>query len=460
MASILFAGAAGEVTGSRHLIGIKGGRLLLDCGMFQGHRKEAERKNRSFLFDPKSVDAVILSHAHLDHCGMLPRLLREGFEGRIWCTAATAELAMLILLDSAKIQAQDAAFYNKRHPDAPIEALYHDLDVERCRSRFACVDYGAPFEPLPGVRAHLHEAGHILGSAQVSLGFEEGGRGRSLLFSGDLGRKGMPLLKDPFQPSRPPDALLLESTYGGKLHASAFQGREELGRAVREAAKRGGKVIIPAFAVGRAQELIYDLAMLRAGRAIPEMTAYVDSPMASKATRFFDKHRAILDAEFQADALKLNPFDQPWIRHTQDVEESKAINAVQGPCVIISASGMCESGRILHHLRNHLPDPRNMLLIVGFQAQGTLGRRLVEGRKEVLVYGLPVAVEAEVRVLNEYSAHADSGDLQDFVKGLGRPGKLYLIHGEAAAAQALAAELKAGQGLEARLPALGELAEF
>ncbi|MES2202253.1 MAG: MBL fold metallo-hydrolase [candidate division FCPU426 bacterium] len=456
MASILFAGAAGEVTGSRHLLEVAGKRLLLDCGLFQGHRQDADRKNRSFLFDPAAVDAVILSHAHLDHCGDLPRLVKQGFKGKIYCSAATADLAMLILEDSARIQQQDASFFNRRHPEAPIEPLYHDIDVAQCRNRFVVVDYGIKFAPVPGVDAWLHEAGHILGSAQVSLKWEGG----SLLFSGDLGRHGAPLLKDPWHPSEAPDTLILESTYGDRRHTAIGLSQEHLGNAVNEAVARGGKVIIPAFAVGRAQELIYELEQLRVAKKIPAIPVFVDSPMASRATRLFDQHQEILDREFQQAARVQDPFRVPWIQHTESVEASKAINAYEGSCVIISASGMCESGRILHHLMNNLQEKRNMVLIVGFQAEGTLGRRLVDGQKRVLVYGAPVEVNAEIRVMNEYSAHADCDELLEFVRQMGKPGKIYLVHGEARAASALKEKLAQSLGLQALVPALGAVAEL
>lgn len=458
MASIFFAGAAGEVTGSRHLVEINGKHLLLDCGMFQGHRQDADAKNRKFIFGPAQVDALILSHAHLDHCGAIPRLVKLGFKGKIYCTAATADLAQLIMEDSARIQEQDAIFFAKRNPGQKIEPLYSSQDVAACRGHFVNVPLGLPFEPLPDVKAWLHEAGHILGSAQVSLHWDEAGKNRSLLFSGDLGRKNMPLLRDPFQPQGQFDVLLLESTYGDRLHADVSHSKEHLGELVRVVAARGGKVIIPSFAVGRAQELIYELAQLRDANKIPALTIFVDSPMASRATRLFEKYREILDSDFEVVSKKYDPFDISFIKHTESVEESKTINAFKGPCVIISASGMAESGRILHHLRNNLGDSRNLVLMVGYQAQGTLGRRLLDGQKQVLIYGQPVAVAAEIKSMNEYSAHADWQELTDYVKNQERPGQVFLVHGETVAAKALATHLSEAINISAKIPQLGEKA--
>lgn len=459
MSSLLFAGAAGEVTGSRHLLSVFGKKILLDCGMFQGHRQDADKKNRRFLFEPASVDALILSHAHLDHCGAIPRLIRDGFRGRIFCTAATADLAMLILEDSARIQQQDFLFYNKKNPGKAMEPLYSEEDVERCRDRFSIQPYGLAFEPIPGVKAWLHEAGHILGSAQVSLQWAEGGQPRRLLFSGDLGREGMPLIRDPWSPAQPGGILLMESTYGNREHSNLEGAEQRLADLVNATAARGGKVIIPAFAVGRAQELIYELALLRQSGKTKPLKVFVDSPMASRATRIFEGHRGILDADFHEAARGFDPFVQDWIRHTESVEESKSLNGFMGPCIIISASGMCESGRILHHLRNHLDDPRTQVLIVGYQAEGTLGRRLVEKQPEVLIYGLPVKVRAQVKSLNEYSAHADKNDLLKLATQA-RPERCFLVHGESQAQADFARTLREKLGLSAETPFLGDEVEL
>lgn len=459
MAELLFGGAAGEVTGSRHLLKIGEQRLLLDCGLFQGHRKEADAKNRLFVFDPKLVDAVVLSHAHMDHGGALPRLVAQGFKGLIFCTPATAELLMLLLQDSAHIQEQDAIFFNKKNPFRPVKPLYTAADAEAVRPRLRPVPYGLAFEPLPGIKAYFHEAGHILGSAMVSLRWQEAGKDKSLLFSGDLGRTGMPLLKDPFHPSADTQTLIVESTYGDRDHSVGEGAEAQLGQAISEAFARGGKVLIPSFAVGRTQELIWHLAALKDHGTLPmSLKVYIDSPLATKVTQVFSMHREVMDQEFQQAAKRYDPFESDWLRYVESVEESKALNERMGPCVIIAGSGMAESGRILHHLRNGLGDPANLVLIVGYQAEGTLGRRLLEGQREVLIYGMPVQRRCPVRALNAFSAHAGRTELLAWLLALPRPQQVFLVHGEPRAAQALSYELQARSGWKPVLPRLRDRA--
>lgn len=451
--SILFAGAAGEVTGSRHLLRLPMGAVLLDCGIFQGRREEARRKTERFLFEPARVGAVVLSHAHIDHCGALPLLVKQGFKGRIVCSPATAELARLLLLDSAHIQEMDARFWAKRHGRRGFEPLYTEAEAQACVDRFDPVPYALAHEALPGLRVHLYEAGHILGSAQVSLRWMEDGRERGLHYTGDLGGPGTPLLKDAFTPRRASDVLLLESTYGDR-ERSAGSAAEELATALRPVLARGGKALIPAFAVGRTQELVYTLAGLFQEGRLPQVPVFVDSPLAARATRLFQGHRELMDAEFHVGWRGRDPFSQPWLSYPEDKRASQALNRLQGPAVILSASGMCEAGRVLHHLAHLLPDPANAVLFVGFQAQGTLGRRLKEGSPQARVFGEDVPVRAQVLALEGFSAHADRKALLELAGRLPRPGKAWLVHGELGAASALATALR-GRGWDAEVPLHG-----
>jgi metallo-beta-lactamase family protein len=456
MSSLLFAGAAGEVTGSRHLLTLPSGKLLLDCGMFQGRREESAAKSAKFLFQPSQVGAVILSHAHIDHCGSLPLLVKQGFKGPIYCTPATAELAKLLLLDSAHIQDQDAYFWNKRHPGAPIKPAYDEHDVAAAARLLRPQPMTLAFEPLPGVQAHFHEAGHILGSAQVSLRWNENGQERDFYFTGDLGQMGTPLLKDPFQPRLTPQILLLESTYGDREHGDGSPILSSLQEAVAPVLKRGGKVLIPSFAVGRTQELIYELAELIKEGRLPTMTIYVDSPLAEATTKLFRQHRELMDADFHAVWRTQDPFAQGFVHFTGSKEESQAINDHEGPCIILAASGMCEAGRVLHHLEQLLPDPKNLVLFVGFQAQGTLGRRLKDGAKLAKLYGQEVAVLAQVQALDGFSAHAGRTELLNFVRALPTPpAAIHLVHGETSASSALAATLRQ-EGYTVEVATLGK----
>ena len=456
MSSILFAGAAGEVTGSRHLLSLPMGKLLLDCGMFQGRREESDAKTRKFLFQPSAVNAVILSHGHIDHCGALPLLVKQGFKGTVYCTAATVELAKLLLMDSARIQDQDAYFWNKRHPGQRIEPMYDEQDVDASLRLLKAVPMGQAFEPLPGLKAQLFEAGHILGSVQVSLEWREGGAAKDLHFSGDLGPHGTPLLADPFQPTRAPQTLLLESTYGDREHGEGQPLLDALQNAIGPVLARGGKVVIPSFAVGRTQELIYELAELIQAKRLPLVTVFVDSPLAEATTQLFRQHRELMDADFKKTWGPLDPFGQAFVHYTSTKEESQAINAHPGACVILSASGMCESGRILHHLANLAPDPKNLILFVGFQAQNTLGRKLRDGAKIARIFGEDVPVAAQVAALEGFSAHAARTELLQFVNALpGKPGHIYLVHGEQSAASALGSTLRQ-QGFTVDVPALGK----
>jgi len=456
MAEILFAGAASEVTGSRHLVQIHGKRILLDCGLCQGHRKDAEAKNRNFIFEPAKVDAVILSHAHLDHAGNLPHLVKAGFTGTIWATPATCDLTQVMLEDSGHIQEKDALFFNKKNPHQPITPLYTVDDAVQCQKHFRAMPYEQSFEPVPGVTALLHEAGHILGSAQVTLLWEEDGEPKSLRFTGDLGRRHMPLLNEPFHGGRT-NTLITECTYGSRRHEGEGDGSEALLKVLEEAVRLKGKVIIPAFAVGRTQELLYHIEQLHQAGTLPKLPIWVDSPLAKRATEVFERHKGDLDASFKLLDSHGDPFNEPMVRFTASVEESMQLNDMPGPLCIISASGMCEAGRVLHHLRNNLNDKRNQVVIVGYQAEGTLGRRLMDGQKRVKVFGIDHDVSAKVVVLHAYSAHADKDDLLEYIQALA-PSKprVILVHGEPDSAEAFGAEIHSQFHLAVDIPKLGD----
>jgi len=457
---IEFAGAAREVTGSCHIVRANGKTVLLDCGMFQGRRKEADEKNRRLPLPVDEIDAVVLSHAHIDHSGRLPFLVAEGYEKRIWATAATRDLCAYMLADSAHIQEKDAEFL-VRHGKDPVPPLYTMRDAVRVQELMLGVPYGQTFDVVPGVRATYVDAGHILGSASVLLDVTEGAETKRLVFSGDVGRSGLAIIRDP-QPPAGAHAVIMESTYGNRDHESVAGARETLGRVVRETAARGGRVLVPSFAVGRAQELIYDLHQLARDHAIPEIPIVVDSPLAIDATTVFEMHPEVFDRGEALVRAAPRLFRFPLLRYTHTVEESKALAAQHGPMVIIAASGMVESGRILHHLAHGAADPRNTVLIVGFQAEHTLGRRIVERRETLKIFGEMVPLRARVEVLNGYSAHADRTELRawlDAVKAQSPAlGTVFLVHGEPPAQDALQGALDAA-GYAVRVPAPGERAD-
>ncbi|HUS68071.1 MAG TPA: MBL fold metallo-hydrolase [Kofleriaceae bacterium] len=458
---IRFCGAAREVTGSRHLLTVGGRRVLLDCGLYQGRRAEAWTRNTSFGFDPASLDAVVLSHAHIDHSGALPMLARAGFRGRVHATLATADLLEVMLRDSASIQERDAEDVTRRRGrrgEAPVEPLYRIADAETILAQVVAHAYHTPIEVVPGVRATFYDAGHILGSAVVALELAEEGRSRTLVFSGDLGRRNLPVLRDPETPPHA-DVLLIESTYGARLHKPVELIDEKLADVVARVTARGGKLIVPAFSVGRTQELCFSLArLLRAGR-IPKVAIHVDSPLAVNVSEVFARHPECYDAEV-AEVLRTtgDPFGFDLLHYIQTRDESIALNRAPGPFIVISASGMCEAGRVLHHLKNSIEDPKNAVLIVGYQAEHTLGRRLVEGAPEVRIFGEPHPRRAEVIVMNEFSAHADRDELLTWVRGFRRtPSQAFVVHGEEAQALPFAASLTAEGGIaEATVPRLNE----
>lgn len=446
---IRFTGAAREVTGSAHLVHVLGRTILLDCGLFQGRRREVAAKNRKLPYAPERLDAVVLSHAHIDHAGRLPYLVKEGYRGTIHTTMATRDLCEVMLADSAHIQEKDADFL-ARHRREHIEPLYALRDVSRTMTQMAGHRYHQRFEVVPGVHATYTDAGHILGSASVVLEWEEDGARRRLGFSGDIGRAGLPIIRDP-EPLETLDWVIMESTYGDRDHASVEGARADLGRIVRETAARGGRVMIPAFAVGRTQEILYDLHALAHAGEIPRIPIVIDSPLAHEATtvfrentRDFDRSEAMVRRhDGGGDSL----FDFDLLQFTPDVDDSKAMMRKAGPMVIIAASGMAESGRILHHLAYGAGDPRNTVLVVGFMAEHTLGRRIVERQPTLKVFGEEVPLRAQVEILNGYSAHADRTELQhwlDAVRSTSPALKdVFLVHGEAKAQDALAAQLRA-----------------
>lgn len=465
---IEFSGAAGEVTGSCHILRVGSGAhartVLLDCGMFQGKRSESRAKNQRLPLPVAEIDAIVLSHAHIDHAGRLPYLVAQGYRGTIWCTAATRDLCAIMLADSAHIQEKDADFL-ARHREETIEPLYRVEDATRTQEQMIGMPYHKWFDVTDGVRAMFTEAGHILGSASVTLEVREGDTFKRLVFSGDIGRSGLPIIRDPEPPPHGADVVICESTYGNRDHASVEGAREQLAAVVRDTAARGGRVLIPAFAVGRTQEVLYDLHELRRAGAIPEIPIFIDSPLATDATSVFAMHPEVFD---QSEALVRRTtalFDFPLVQFTRDVTASKALNTRHGPMIVIAASGMAESGRILHHLRNGASDPRNTILIVGFQAEHTLGRRIVERRPVLKIFGEEVPLAAQVAVLNGYSAHGDRTELHHWLQALRQNGtsegrghpRVYLVHGEPPAQDAFATLLRA-DGFQVDIPQPGDRA--
>lgn len=453
---IEFFGAAREVTGSCHVLRVGGKTILLDCGMFQGRRSETRESNRRLPVPVGAVDAVILSHAHIDHSGRLPFLVKGGYAGPIYCTPATRDLCAIMLADSANIQQRDAEFLAKRQREY-VEPLYDGADVAATMRRMRPMPFEEPFDVVEGVRATFVEAGHILGSASVVLECSEGGRIRRLVFSGDVGRAGLPIIRDPVPPAGA-DVVIMESTYGNRDHEPPEGTRKLLGDVVRETAARGGRVLIPAFAVGRTQEIVYDLHALARAQEIPPLPIYIDSPLATDATTVFAMHPDAYDAGEDLVATTRDLFHFELVSYTRDVQQSKALNAITAPIIIIAASGMAETGRILHHLAHGASDPRNTILIVGFMAEHTLGRRIVERRAEIKVFGEMIPLRARVEILNGYSAHADRTELRSWirrVRGEGPAPVTYLVHGEAEAQDALIEQLRT-DGIRATAPRPGD----
>ncbi len=444
---IHFHGAAQTVTGSMHLLQINGKKLLLECGLYQGPRRETYERNRSFPFDPKTIDAVILSHAHIDHSGNLPHLIKHGYEGFIYATPASSHLSDVMLRDSGHIQEADAEFVNKhrtKRGEAPIEPLYTQQDAERVKQHFQDVPYGQLFSPVEGVTARFVDAGHILGSAAVDLRLEEKGRKVHLWFSGDIGRRNLPILRDPVLPESA-DYLLMECTYGDKPHRDPQAAFEEFREVVRRTVARGGKVIVPSFAVGRTQELVYNLNKMMEDGDVPRVPVYVDSPLAVHATEVFQQFPDCYDKEtLELERVEHHPalkFD--GLTYIHSVDESKALNERKEPMIIISASGMAETGRILHHLKNNIENPKNTILIVSWQAPNTLGRRLAEREEHVKIFGELYHRKAEVETIGGLSAHAGQVLLEEYALRVKTSAKkVFLVHGEPKPAQALTERLE------------------
>ena len=442
---IEFVGAAREVTGSCHILRVAGKTVLLDCGLFQGKRGESQAKNLRLPIAIEQIDAIVLSHAHIDHAGRLPFLVRHGYQGTIWCTPATRDLCAVMLADSAHIQEKDAEFLAKRGKQ-PIEPLYSLRHSTRTIELMSSVPYHRPFDVTAGIRVSFVDAGHILGSASVTVDCTESGRTQRLVFSGDVGRSGLPIIRDPEPPSGA-DVVVMESTYGNRTHESTEGARARLAAVIRETAAQGGRVLIPAFAVGRTQELVYDLHILAGTGAIPSIPIYIDSPLAIDTTSVFEMHPDLFDHGEDLVRTVHDLFRFELVHYTRDVEESKALAKMHGPMVIIAASGMEESGRILHHLAQGASDPRNTVLIVGFQAEHTLGRRIVERRPMLTIFGDEVPLRAHVEVINGYSAHADRVELASWIDRVREQSKglasVWLVHGEPPAQEELATSLRA-----------------
>lgn len=433
-----FWGAAQVVTGSMHLLTVNNQKILLDAGLYQGRRKIAFERNRQLPFDPGEIDALIVSHAHIDHTGNIPSLVKNGFRGTIWTTRATQDLMSYMLRDSAHIQQYDVRYINKkrrRQGKVPFEPLYTDEDVDTTLSLIQNVNYHTPFTPLPGITARFGDAGHMLGSANITLDIDDHGTQKRLAFSGDVGRKHLPILRDPEFVSDA-DFIIMESTYGNRLHAPIENTAEQLKNQINKTFNQGGKIIIPSFAVGRTQELVYALHKLHDAHDIPWLDIFVDSPLAVNVTKVFRDHPEVYDEDIKL-FMKNNNIQDAFgfedLSYVRDVEDSKKLNFLKQPAIIISASGMCEAGRILHHLKNNIEDPRNCVLFVGYQAEHTLGRKILEGQSPVPILGERYEIKAEICRLDGYSGHADKKDL---LAWLGKaqetktPQKVFLVHGE------------------------------
>jgi metallo-beta-lactamase family protein len=441
-----FLGATRTTTGSMYLLEVNGRRLLLECGLFQGHRDESIRRNCCFPFDPRQIDAVVLSHAHIDHAGNLPNLVKQGYAGPIHCTPATRDLCGIMLVDSAHIQTDDAAFVSKkraRQKLPPVEPLYAIADAEKAVRQFVDAGYGRPFEPVDGVTVTFHDAGHILGAAQVVLDVREGGRKFRWLFSGDIGRGGDEILRDP-EPVENVDYLQIESTYGGREHAVRQDADAIVGRLVSAALQKKGKVIIPSFSVGRTQQIVYVLHQLTLSGCLPRVPIFVDSPLSVNATEVYRKHTECFNdriARFLRE--NANPFGMENLTYIREADASKKLNDLQEPVIIISASGMCEAGRIRHHLKNNLGDAKNLVLFIGYCAEHTLGAQILAGQSPVNIFGEPHPVRAQIASLDTYSGHADRNELKRYVEKItGDLKKICCIHGEASQCLAHAETLR------------------
>lgn len=461
---IRFCGAAGTTTGSQHLLEINGHKILLDCGLFQGRRLDAYERNKTFLYRPEELNAVVLSHAHIDHSGNLPNLVKQGFNGNIYATSATRDLCQLMLADSAKIQADDAAYLNRKREKKglpPIEPLYTQQESEYALRHFVTLDYHRTLPIAPGVTLQFFDAGHILGSAQVVLDIEENGARQRLLFSGDVGRGHNEILRDP-DPVDGVDIMLMESTYGGRMHEPEGIQDEKLAGIIRKSLAERGKILIPAFAVERTQNLIYTLHKMIDAGAIPALPIYVDSPLAVNATDVFRLHPECFNDEIYHFLFeRRNPFGFDSLTMVRDVQQSIGLNSLHEPSIIISASGMCEAGRILHHLSNNISNPTTTVLFVGYCAQDTLGWKLRNGAKKVNILGESYEVKARIDSIDSFSGHADHGELLSYFQKTGGAKKaVCLVHGEPECSQALADALRPIHSGKVEIAKFGEVADL
>jgi metallo-beta-lactamase family protein len=459
--NLTFMGAARGVTGSRYLLETGNFKFLVDCGLYQ-ERRFLYRNWEPFRTSPRELNAVLLTHAHLDHCGLLPKLYKDGFRGRVICTPATADITRIILLDSAKLHEEDAAYKKKRHqregrqgpyPEVP---LYTIADAEATLPLFETVDYNETLEVSDGIEATFYDAGHVLGSAMIKLRFSRDGEKRSIVFSGDIGRWDRPMLEDP-KVFRYTDYIVMESTYGDREHEDSDEIGDELEEIVKAAFQTGGNIIVPSFALQRAQEIMYYLNILRMENRIPEMNVYLDSPMAIKITEVFKRYHELFDREMkQLLKNRQSPFDFSGLKMVETVDESKTLNYLKGTNMIIAGSGMCTGGRIKHHLINNISRPECTILFIGYQAEGTLGRYIIDGAKSVRIHGQTHPVRARIAQIHGFSAHADRDDLMKWLSKLAaEPRHIYITHGEKSAAAAFSRYLEEKTGLETSVPAYG-----
>jgi metallo-beta-lactamase family protein len=459
-----FHGADRGVTGSCHMIEVAGSRVLIDCGMFQGSRELHEENAEAFGFDPAKVDFLLLTHAHLDHCGRLPLLVKRGFQGEIITTSASRELVRLVLLDAAHLQEEEArhrarAASRRRHHEGKHAPLYAVLDALNSLDRFGrTATYGQPLELKPGLRATFLDAGHILGSASILIEAEEGRRARRILYSGDIGNAGRPLLRPPITPPAA-DIVVMETTYGDRLHRSLDASVEELYQAIEDAFARGGNVVIPTFALERAQEILFFLRQgIERNRMNPSMQVFLDSPMAISATEVFERHPECYEPNVAALFKEgRDPFALPGLHLTRETADSMAINKISGGALIIAGSGMCTGGRVRHHLRHNLPNPEASVIFVGFAAQGTLARQIIDGAKRVRLFDEEIPVRTRIHTINGLSAHADRRELSDWLARIGGVTTTILVHGEETAMRAFAGQLA---GMRVEMPGFHDQIEF
>jgi metallo-beta-lactamase family protein len=456
-----FQGAARTVTGSMHLLTVNGNTILLDCGMYHGRREEARVRNSTFPFDPSAITAVVLSHAHIDHSGNLPTLVRQGFHGTIYCTKATASLCAVMLKDSAYIQERDAEYISKQHKKKGLPAvtpLYSQEDAAEALALFQGMDYGERFTVEEGIDCRFEDAGHILGSASVALTLREKSSTVALAFTGDLGRPHLPILRDPVFIGAEAQYLITESTYGGRYHRPVEEMGDQLLEPILATMKRKGKVIIPAFSVGRTQEIVFMLHKLRTAQRLDHIPVFVDSPLSVNVTDVFRNHPECFDEETLAILhAHEDPFGFDSLTYVRTLDQSKALNDRPGPFIVIAASGMCEAGRVVHHLANNVGDPRNLVMIVGYQAEHTLGKKLVMKEPLVNILGEPHEVKAEVVVLNSFSGHADRNELLSYMHQFDRKAMkgTFIVHGDEDQSEKLAEGLRSGGFAHVALPTRG-----